>query len=103
VLLVCSDVAGSGPLREVTGCTEPFACALVLAPQRGDATMARLELQLNATQDDTPLRQPLAGWRTGNPSAAGLPLLSLLAGAGGQCQLRAGPTRGLRIDMEKVI
>ena len=32
VLLVCSDIAGSGPLREVTGCSQSFGCALVLAP-----------------------------------------------------------------------
>lgn len=102
VLLVCSDTAGSGPLDEVTGCRQPFGCALVLAPERSSATLARLDLQLTAASPDTPLDEPLAGWRAGNPSAAGLSLLALLAGGPGHCQLAAAATLGLRIDMGHV-
>jgi hypothetical protein len=103
VLLVCSDTGGSGPLGEVTGCAQPFGCALVLAPSAGATTLARLDLQLTAAATDTPLPEPLAGWRDGNPSAAALPLLALLAGDhGGRCQLAAAATLGLRIDMEPV-
>jgi hypothetical protein len=102
VLLVCSDVEGSGPLGEVTRCRQPFGAALVLAPQAGAATLARLDLQLTAGTIDTPLAEPLADWREGNPSASGLPLLALLAGAGGTCQLPASAASGLRIDMEHV-
>lgn len=103
VLLVCSDVAGDGPLREVTGCSEPFACALVLAPEQSPATLARLQLSLIPRQEQgTPLPASLAPWRTANPSAACLPLLRQLAGTGGQCDLAAGAALGLRIDTEKV-
>lgn len=102
VLLVCSDVAGSGPLREVTGCSEPFACALVLAPTAGATTLARLQMRLTPEHDDTVLPEPLALWRAANPSAASLPLLRLLAGNGGHCRLAASATLGLRIDMENV-
>ncbi|TPG06410.1 hypothetical protein EAH75_17325 [Rhodanobacter glycinis] len=102
VLLVCSDTAGSGPLDEVTGCRQPFGCALVLAPRAGPSTLAQLDLRLTAASPDTPLDEPLAGWRAGNPSAAGLSLLALLAGGPGHCQLAAAATLGLRIDMENV-
>ncbi|MHB1059354.1 MAG: beta-ketoacyl synthase chain length factor [Rhodanobacter sp.] len=102
VLLVCSDTAGSGPLAEVTGCAQAFGCAWVLAPQAGPATLARLDLQPGTASTDAPLPEPLQGWRAGNPSAASLPLLSLLAGGDGCCRLAAAATMGLRIDMEHV-
>jgi hypothetical protein len=103
VLLVCIDTAGSGPLGEVTGCREPFGCAMVLAPERSDATLARLDLQLTPACPDSALDEPLAGWRDGNPSAASLPLLAVLAHAReARCQLAAAATLGLQIDMEKV-
>jgi hypothetical protein len=102
VLLVCSDTAGGGPLAEVTGCMQAFGCALVLAPHAGPATLARLDLQLSPAPTDAPLPEPLHGWRAGNPSAASLPLLALLASTGGHCELAVAATLGLRIDMENV-
>lgn len=104
VLLACSDIAGSGPLGEVSDCRQPFGCALVLAPQAGAATLARLDFDLQPGADaiEAPLPEPLAGWRGGNPSAAALPLLALLAGRGGRCRLAAAATLGLVIDMERV-
>jgi hypothetical protein len=102
VLLVCVDTAGSGPLGEVTDCRQPFGCALVLAPERGSATLARLDLQLTPACPDSALEEPLAGWRAGNPSAASLPLLATLVRARGSCQLTAAATLGMQIDMEKV-
>ena len=103
VLLVCSDTAGSGPLDEVTRCRQSFGCALVLAPQAGAAALARLDLALQAgAAIDTPLPAPLDDWRAGNPSAASLSLLALLAARGGRCELAAAATLGLRIDMEHV-
>lgn len=103
VLLVCSDIGGSGPLAEITGCRQSFGCALVLAPQAGTATLARLELDLQpGAATDTPLPEPLARWRDGNPSAAALPLLALLAGRGGRCTLAAATGLGLQIDTEPV-
>ncbi len=102
VLLVCSDTAGSGPLGEVTGCRQPFGCALVLTAERSSATLARLDLQLTPAHPDSALDEPLVGWRDGNPSAGGLPLLALLARTGGRCQLTAAATLGLQIDMDHI-
>ncbi|RCS29376.1 hypothetical protein DEO45_12835 [Rhodanobacter denitrificans] len=104
VLLVCSDTASRGPLDEVTACRLPFGCALVLAPQAGATTLARLDLGLQPRAAlDAPLPEPLAGWREGNPSAVSLPLLALLAaGRGGHCRLATTATLELHIDMEPV-
>jgi hypothetical protein len=100
VLLVCMDTAGSGPLGEVTGCRQPFACALVLAPAASASTRARLDIQLNAGVAPTPLAPPLEDWREANASAEALPLLTLLARTGGRCQLAASDALGLQIDAE---
>ena len=102
VLLVCSDTAGSEPLLEVTGCTQSFGCALVLAPEPGAATMASLQLSLITSRVVSLLGEPLAQWREANASAAALPLLALLAQGHGRCQLDAAATLGLQIDMENV-
>jgi hypothetical protein len=102
VLLVCSDTAGTGPLREVTGCNQAFGCALVLAPDRGAAALARLELQLTPPRPDTPLDEPLATWRANNASGPALALLALLTRSAGRCQVAAAAKLGLQIDMESV-
>ncbi|WP_426701261.1 beta-ketoacyl synthase chain length factor [Rhodanobacter sp. Col0626] len=103
VLLVCSDIAGSGPLGELTGCTQPFGSALVLAPHNGASTLATLALTLTVDGTDTPLAEPLASWRGTSPSTAGLPLLALLAGKkDGRCWLAAAATLGLQVDVEHV-
>jgi hypothetical protein len=101
VLLVCSDIAGSGPLGEITGCAQPFGSALVLTPHAGASTLARLDLALDTGAVDAPLPEPLADWRHASPSATGLPLLALLAGkTDGRCQLAAAPALALHIDVE---
>jgi hypothetical protein len=102
VLLVCSDTAGDNPLLEVIGCTQPFGCALVLAPQASTATLARLDLILTAPRACTGLAEPLAAWRDANASATALPLLALLARGHGRCQLDAAATLGLQIDTGSV-
>ena len=103
VLLVCSDIAGCGPLGDVIGSTQPFGSALVLAPQAGASARARLDLVVTAGSTVDPLVEPLAGWRVATPSAAGLPLLALLAGKkNGRCQLAAAEALGLQVDVEHV-
>ncbi|TAM05042.1 MAG: hypothetical protein EPN71_02255, partial [Rhodanobacter sp.] len=103
VLLVCSDSAGSGPLREVTGCEQAFGCALVLAPTAGPSSIAALDLQLLADHADTPLPEPLAGWRRGNPAATSLALLARLSQGSGRCRLAAAAaTLGIQIDMLRI-
>jgi len=102
VLLVCADTAGTGPMYEVTGCRESFGCALVLAPERNAHTVARVDLQLTSARPEPPLPEPLASWRTDNPSAPALALLALLAQGAGHCQLAAAPALGLHIDLERM-
>lgn len=99
VLLVCSDIAGSGPLGELTHCRQPFGSALVLAPQPSPSSIARLDLQWLAGHADTPLPEPLAGWRRDSPSATSLALLMLLSQGGGRCQLAAAAPLGLQVDV----
>ena len=102
VLLVCVDTAGSGPLGQVIGGEQPFACALVLAPAAGAATRVRLDIRLNAGGAQTELAPRLIDWRAGNASAEALPLLATLARGPGRCQLAAGSALGLQVDTEAV-
>jgi hypothetical protein len=104
VLLVCADTAGSGPLWEVTGCTAPFASALVLAPQpRGPSTLGRLALHLCPASigDASTLPALPAAWMASNPSARALPLLALLAQGTGQCRLMTADALGMDVHLEK--
>ncbi|EIL93719.1 beta-ketoacyl synthase chain length factor [Rhodanobacter spathiphylli] len=102
VLLVCSDYLGNGPLLEVTACTQPFGCALLLMPTRSPRSLARLRLTLTTTAASSTLDEPLASWRQANPSATALPLLARLAQGDGSCHIAAAAQLGLQIDMESV-
>ncbi|MEO6798332.1 MAG: beta-ketoacyl synthase chain length factor [Rhodanobacter sp.] len=102
VLLVCSDTAGSGPLGEVTHCSESFAVALVLAPVAGPSSVATLDLQVLAGDTDDPLPEPLAQWRRGNPSATSLALLALLNQGSGRCHLAASTGLELQVDVVRI-
>ena len=98
VLLVCSDIGGSGPLGELTRCPQPFGMALVLAPEPGPCSLAMLDVQLLAEQPHDPLPEPLASWQRESPSAAGLPLLLALHRQHGRCRLALTP--GLDVQLE---
>lgn len=102
VLLVCSDTAGSGPLAEVTSCQQSFGCALVLAPAVSSSSMAALDLELLDDRLDTPLPEPLASWRDGNPSAASLALLAALSRGSGRCRLAVSAAAGMQIDVKSL-
>lgn len=98
VLLVCSDIGGRGPLLTMTGCAQPFGCALVLTPQATTAAQACLHLELAPDRaPPSPTPAVLAALASGNPSAAALPLLALLAGPQGRCRLGVSATRDLRV------
>lgn len=100
VLLVCSDIAGVFPLVEETGCTQSFGCALVLSPVVTDATLASLEVTLtpgHAVVEALP--DVLAGLRDANGSGDALPLLTVMARGGGQCQINAAPRLFLQVDL----
>ena len=103
LLLVCSDIAGRGPLLEMTGCDHAFGCALLLAPEAGATTQARLRLTLPTDHAaSTPAPATLAGDMHGNPATAALPLLASLAGHGGPCRLGLAAASDLLIAVEPV-
>lgn len=102
VLLVCSDIAGSGPLREVTGCGQSFGAAAVLAPVSNASALATLTLRLSSGRDGTAgaLPEPLASVRAGNPAAGALDLLIPLLRGAVHARLAASPSMELDLDME---
>lgn len=103
VLLVASDVAGSGPLGEMTGSGIAFACALVLSPETDARGAMRLDLTLQPHAEDT-LRPgpPTGAWHEANPTAASAwPLLQTLARGDGRCTLAAAHSLALQVVLEK--
>ena len=101
VLLVCSDIAGAGPLGEVTHCEQSFGCALVLAPAHHDKAVATLTVTLAAGHGKPDhLAEPLAGWRAGNPSAEALGLLAALARRESRVIVPNAPRMELQVTME---
>lgn len=98
LLLVVHDAPFPEPLHSVRPMSAPFGAALVLAPVRGDRSLARLSLAIEPnlhalsrladggkTAPAFPALPPsmavagLDGLRTGNPAARALPLLAALA------------------------
>lgn len=78
-LLVAYDTQYPEPLRGARPIPDAFAVALVLAPERRPATLARLEVRLGeAPADDMP-EPGLEVVRQGIPAARCLPLLAQLA------------------------
>ncbi|HEX5305152.1 MAG TPA: beta-ketoacyl synthase chain length factor [Dyella sp.] len=102
VLLVCSDIAGSGPLREVTGCSQAFGAALVLAPVSAAPAMATLALRLSPARGEraAALPEPLATWRASNPAAGALDLLLPLLRGEAHARCAASDSMELDLDME---
>jgi hypothetical protein len=102
VLVVCSDIAGSGPLGEMSGTHAAFGCALVLSPQAEAASLGRLELTLMPHADKS-LRPAATGdaWYEANPiSASAWPLMQNLARGQGKCILAAAETLALCAVLE---
>lgn len=104
ILFVCGDVAGAGALAAMTGSTQAFACALVLAPEVSPRTVASLAVHVSAEAATDAAGPPLpTAWFDANATAAAaLPLLSLLAGHGRHCHMAAAGTLGLHIDRENI-
>jgi Beta-ketoacyl synthase, N-terminal domain len=79
VLLIAYDAGYPEPLRRERPIPDAFGVALLLAPARSRASLARLELSWCEGRAD-PLSDPgLERLRTSIPAARSLPLLALLA------------------------
>ncbi|ULU26323.1 beta-ketoacyl synthase chain length factor [Dyella terrae] len=102
VLLVCSDIAGHGPLKEMTGTHQSFGIALVLAPAASAHTLVRLALDLVPHAGEELRPAPATGaWYESNPIAASAwPLMQNLATGEGDCTLAAAETLALRVALE---
>ena len=101
VLLVCSDVASSGPLTEMAGCTLAFGTAMVLAPASGQQALARLGLQIAPGRpEDIAWPAPLQAWHAGNPAADALRLLVPLARRAPEALAAAAPGLALHMQLE---
>ena len=100
VLLVAYDIAASGPLRDVIASRSAFAAALVLAPWSASA-LARLHLRLDdGAAPLAPAPPLLHASHRGNPAAASLPLLAVLARREPEClSLAAGPALSLNLEI----
>jgi hypothetical protein len=99
VLLVCSDDVGTGPLGELTGCTQAFGSAWVLSPAGNSNARLRVAVTTCAPRHPV-LPAPCRAWMQGNPATAALPLLTLLARGGGDCVLALSAQLGLHVGME---
>jgi hypothetical protein len=78
-LLIAYDTAYPEPLYAKRPIPDAFAVALVLAPERGERSLARLELGLVADPADACAQPALEALRRTNPAARALPLLEALA------------------------
>jgi hypothetical protein len=101
-LLVCSDIAGSGALNELTGCRQSFGCALVLSPTRSENTVASLDLRVTAGTPPAAASPTatLPQWYSDNASARALPLLTHLARGGGRAALSLASSMHLDVHTE---
>jgi len=102
VLLASYDIAGTGPLGEMTSSTGPFACALVLSPHEDRSAMRLNLMPTVGNSAHEPSGDPwMDAVAASNPSALALPLLRALA-HGRPTALRVAAAQGLdlHIDLE---
>jgi hypothetical protein len=78
-LLIAYDTDYPEPMRRVRPIIDAFGVALVLAPEAGARTLARLELGLTHAPATVLAAPELEQLRLGNPAARALPLLEALA------------------------
>jgi len=101
VLLVCSDIAGSGPLQEMTGSTVAFGAALVLGPAEEARTHPTLAPTLGRALGGTERwPAPLEDWRAGNPAVDALDLLVPLLRRAPRAVVAVNAALALRLDLE---
>lgn len=102
VLLASYDIAGSGPLGEMTGSTGAFAAALVLSPHAGNS-MIRLDITPAPGNSGAGVTGDawLDGIAASNPSAHALPLMHALAAAKSTAlRVAAAHELDLHVDVE---
>jgi hypothetical protein len=99
ILLVAYDIPYVPPLHAARPLSTSFGMAFVLAPQRSERTIARLEIALDPRREGdvtTMSDAALEAVRNGNPAARSLPLLAALARGGDETVVIEG-TSGNRL------
>jgi Beta-ketoacyl synthase, N-terminal domain len=81
VLLIAYDAAYPEPLRSARPIPDAFAVALVLAPERSERSLARVDVCLSEAPADAMPDAALEELRSCIPAARSLPFLDLLARA----------------------
>jgi hypothetical protein len=81
VLLIAYDASYPEPMHAVRPIPDALGVALLLAPQAGGASLARLEASPSRAPADRMADDALEVLRAGIPAARSLPLLAALAGA----------------------
>jgi len=84
-LLIAYDSPYPEPLHAMRPVSDAFAVGLVLAPEAGAKTLARIDIELTDTPATTLTAPELETLRHGNPAARVLPLLDALATRRAQC------------------
>ena len=79
VLLIAYDTGYPEPLSRARAISDSFGVALVLSPERGASSLARLSAACHAGGADCIADPRLESLRRGAPAARSLPLLELLA------------------------
>lgn len=99
-LLVVFDVPAPEPLFSARPLGAAASCALLLAPEAGDAALARIDVRLTAAAETKLDDAALDAQRCANPALRALPLLRLLAsGNGGTVVLPGAGGRNLSVDL----
>jgi hypothetical protein len=103
VLLVAYDTDYPEPLHSVRPIADAFGVALVLAPEPGERTLARIDARLTDAPATTFADSDLEALRLCNPAARALPLLEALSrGASTQVALDYLDGTRLAVDIEAV-
>lgn len=79
VLLIVADTSYPEPLHAARPIPDAFGVALLLSPQAGERTLARIALELRAEPATTMDEAALEALRAAIPAARSLPLLAALA------------------------
>lgn len=100
-LLVATDGPGCGPLADVIVSKKRFGCALLLAPERSEQAIARMDMRLADHQPGPPLSARARELYEGNLSAQGAQILELLAnGVSSSVRVQAAPQLDLDLTLE---
>jgi hypothetical protein len=100
VLLVAYDGSYPQPMHRIRPIPDAFGVALVLAPEAGAASLARLEAYLCAARADRMTDAALESLRASIPAARSLPLLAQLArGASGRVVVDYLDGAGLAVEV----